>query len=273
MPNTLKSCLVAAVAALLLSMTLSDRALATCLTLERVDRSTAYWINRCPVGVDFMWRDEGACRSTAHDNWPCAWFAYTDDKLRVSVEGEVSWQECKSPGGLGDVHTVEMEGGLACVSDVYSRDLKTRNSILKQKLTAAKRARSQFASRPAVERGEERLWVAFAETYADRVTEKSRAYGIAWGLPSRTAALKAAVSACISHGGLDGCDNKGQLKARQANCIALAEGRASYDKEQGGVLWVAGFGDTSASAELDAFADCTKYRGGCSTIEIVRCIR
>ena len=91
---------------------------ADCLTVERTLDATTLWINRCAVGVDVTWRDEGACGSTEMDTWPCSWYVGPHDLATASIEGQVWWRECKSPGGLGDVVAAEKEDGTVyCVDD------------------------------------------------------------------------------------------------------------------------------------------------------------
>ena len=91
---------------------------ADCLTVERAHDGTTLWINRCEVGVDVLWRDESGCRSTGMDGWPCSWYVGPHDSATASIEGQVWWRECKSPGGLGDVVATEkVDGTVYCVDD------------------------------------------------------------------------------------------------------------------------------------------------------------
>ena len=91
---------------------------ADCLTVERTFDGTTLWFNRCEVGVDVLWRDEGACGSTETDDWPCSWYVGPHHTATASIEGQVWWRECKSPGGLGDVVAAEKEDGTVyCVDD------------------------------------------------------------------------------------------------------------------------------------------------------------
>ena len=91
---------------------------ADCLTVERTPDGTTPWVNRCEVGVDVLWRDEGACGSTDTQSWPCSWYVGPHDSAAASIEGQVWWRECKSPGGLGDVVAAEKEDGTVyCVDD------------------------------------------------------------------------------------------------------------------------------------------------------------
>lgn len=96
----------------------------TCLTVLRENNTFAYWINRCSVGIDVVWHDEGACRSVSGNKYPCSWFVGAGKKVSAAIEGHVWWQECESPGGLGDVLAVEKNGGnVYCMDGVGSQSL------------------------------------------------------------------------------------------------------------------------------------------------------
>ena len=97
---------------------------AECLTVERTSSGTTLWVNRCHVGVDVLWRDEGACGSTDIDRWPCSWYVGPHESAQAAIEGQVWWRECKSPGGLGDVVAAEKEdGAVYCMDDAGLRTL------------------------------------------------------------------------------------------------------------------------------------------------------
>ena len=89
---------------------------ADCLMVEKITKRMALWINRCQVGIDVVWRDQGTCRSQATDAWPCSWYVGAYGSEKAAIEGQVWWRECKSPQGPGDVAAVEKEqGNVYCV--------------------------------------------------------------------------------------------------------------------------------------------------------------
>ncbi len=89
-----------------------------CLSVERHSKTTATWVNRCRVGIDVIWRDEGACRSTDSMDYTCGWYVRPNDSAAAAVEGRVWWHECRSPNGRGDVVAVEnIYGEAYCLDD------------------------------------------------------------------------------------------------------------------------------------------------------------
>ena len=86
---------------------------ARCLTVDRTKSSMGYWVNRCRIGIDVIWRDEGSCRSRPGNKYPCS--SFVKRKATATLEGKVWWYECKSPGGLGDVIAIEKNRGVYCV--------------------------------------------------------------------------------------------------------------------------------------------------------------
>ena len=93
----------------------------TCLDVKRSGRGLARWVNRCPVGIDVTWRDEGGCQSRPDKKFPCGWFVGANDKALAAIEGHVWWHECKSPGGHGDVIAMEKGNGVYCLDSPTSR--------------------------------------------------------------------------------------------------------------------------------------------------------
>ena len=115
---------------------------ADCLTVEKISKETGLWINRCQVGIDVIWRDEGACRSLADETWPCSWFVVSHGSEMAAIQGQVWWRECKSPRGPGDVAAVEKEDG-----NVYCMD---RTGPRTSALRIQKRERARLNMRAAL---------------------------------------------------------------------------------------------------------------------------
>ena len=93
----------------------------TCLDIERSGGGLASWVNRCPVGIDVTWYDKGGCRSRAEKKFPCGWFVPANDRALAAIEGQVWWEECKSPGGHGDVLAMEKDGTVYCLDSATPR--------------------------------------------------------------------------------------------------------------------------------------------------------
>ena len=115
--------------------------LSTCLDVERVNRAFAYWVNRCSVGIDVLWYDEGSCRSQPANKFPCSWFVGANKDVSAAIEGQVWWFECESPGGLGDVIAMEKNEETYCLDSV---NLRTRARYEKQ------RSRNHQATQQAI---------------------------------------------------------------------------------------------------------------------------
>ena len=98
----------------------------TCLEVERVRGSFAYWINRCSVGIDLVWRDEGACQSRPGNKYPCGWFVGANKKVTAAIDGQVWWRGCESPGGIGDVLAIEKGDGVYCIGDGTARTVASK---------------------------------------------------------------------------------------------------------------------------------------------------
>ena len=95
---------------------------ADCLTVEKTSKEMGLWINRCQVGIDVIWRDEGACRSRATETWPCSWYVAPHGSETAAIQGQVWWRECKSPQGPGGAAAVEKEdGNVYCVERIGPR--------------------------------------------------------------------------------------------------------------------------------------------------------
>ena len=92
-----------------------------CLEVKWESGTFVYWINRCSVGIDVAWHDEGACQSTPGNTYTCGAFVGANKKVLAVVEGHVSWHECKSPGGHGDVIPMEKNGTAYCLDSPTSR--------------------------------------------------------------------------------------------------------------------------------------------------------
>lgn len=84
----------------------AGEAAASCLSVNGY-----MWENRCGVGIDFEWTDQGSCRG-----WSCSGYvAPYGSNAWGGPEGRYEWVECKSPGGKGDVVAMcNSSGNCAC---------------------------------------------------------------------------------------------------------------------------------------------------------------
>ena len=128
---------------------------AECLAVEKTSTGTTLWINRCDAGVDVLWRDEGACGSPETERWPCSWYVRPHELVQASIEGQVWWRECRSPGGLGDVVAAEKEdGAVFCIDDAGFETL-VRTRVKRQhaeRSLAATEAKEESGLRDAASR-------------------------------------------------------------------------------------------------------------------------
>ena len=145
-----------------------NRPRSTCLDVERVNKTFAFWINRCSVGIDVNWRDEGSCRSRSENRYPCSWFVGANGKATAMIEGHVWWVECKSPGGLGDVLAIEKKDGkVYCMT---SGNPQTLTQKKKQRSTTSRLAKKAIADRNAEQARQEREW----QREMERLEEEQR---------------------------------------------------------------------------------------------------
>ena len=127
----------------------------------------AYWVNQCSVGIDVAWRDEGGCRSRAGIKWPCSWFVGANKRVTAGIEGHVWWNECESPGGLGDVIAMHKNGKFYCLDSSTSRTWAHKKQqrgrsrqALAQARVATERAQQEREYQAAIRRMEEELRIA-----------------------------------------------------------------------------------------------------------------
>ena len=112
----------------------------TCLTVDRENSSMGYWVNRCQIGIDVIWRDEGSCRSRPRNKYPCS--SFVKRKATATLEGQVWWHECESPGGLGDVIAIEKDGSVYCVDSASTGTLARKKALRHNSQQAIANARA-----------------------------------------------------------------------------------------------------------------------------------
>ena len=89
---------------------------APCATIERGTESA--WANRCDVGVDVAWSDDGPCRARHEGERRCAIHIAANARQGAVLAGEVLWDECLSPQGEKSVRAVRKRRRHHCMSRV-----------------------------------------------------------------------------------------------------------------------------------------------------------
>ena len=105
----------------------------TCLSVKRSRRALSSWVNRCSVGIDVLWRDDGACRSRAGKKYPCSSFVGANDNATATLEGKIWWNECESPGGLGHVVAIEKHDAIEKTLEVSCLTYATPQTLAHKK--------------------------------------------------------------------------------------------------------------------------------------------
>ena len=112
----------------------------SCVTLE--SGTVAYLVNRCGVGVDVLWRDEGTCRSRPGIKYPCSWYIGANRKAAAGIVGQMEYVVCKSPGGLGDVAAVYKNDRVYCVTLSSLETLQRKNAQQRMSQLALAKAKA-----------------------------------------------------------------------------------------------------------------------------------
>jgi hypothetical protein len=99
--------------------TLATTAGAGCLNIDYNFGISGRWVNYCNVGISIVWMDQQYCMSEQRAKFPCAEYIGPNGTQSALLRGvgQITWLECQSPGGPGDVVAIERGWGNVICSD------------------------------------------------------------------------------------------------------------------------------------------------------------